>query len=558
MDPLIFEQLLLNKLGIPREKIEQARQQQAERGGSLRENLIALNVFTEETFAEKISTQLRVPYLDLKQMSIADDVLALLPREKAEKYLALPLELDARHRRLNLTMANPFDMAAIDDLKFVIGYTLILHYTPDDELSEAIQREYARFEEKQGLVVVGVAQPAAGDLQSAVIDLASLSTADTPIAQLIGAILTMAYSRQASEIHIDPNFDGIRVCFRIDGKISEIARLPRKLTSALLTRLKRILGGESGERARLFQKGHATLKLKNKKELEISYQLSPTAQSEHVLLKIKDRATLPVLEELDLESKARTDLQQGLDVPHGIVLVTGTAKSGLTTTLYTLLKLVSAPHKSIFSVEDPIECTLEGVTQGQIHEDDGHTYEQYLQYAAKQSPDVVMIDKIFDGTMVRDLLLLSAGALVLSSLASVDAASAAMKLVFMGDLRLVVDRVTCITSQRLVRRICERCKEEVTLADAYREKLGLAPEDHCYAGKGCEFCGYTGYKGIISLFEVMPLTEDVKKAITDWCPITDLRNLNASQHVLSLRDDGMRKVKQGVTTIQEVLKATIL
>ena len=172
MDP-IFEQIL-NKFGIAEETIEQARQRQATQGGSLRQNLIALNVFTEEIFAESVSAQLRVPYINLEKITIADDVLALLPREKAEKYLALPLDLDERHRRLNITLTNPSDMSAIDELKFVIGYTLIPHYTPEDELSEAIRQEYSRFEDEQAIATI---QPSASvDIQRQIIEIASLAT----------------------------------------------------------------------------------------------------------------------------------------------------------------------------------------------------------------------------------------------------------------------------------------------------------------------------------------------------------------------------------------------
>jgi len=558
MDP-IFE--ILNNLGIAEETIEQARQRQAAQGGSLRENLIALNVFTDETFSKIVSEQLRVPYTNLENVTIADDVLAKLPREKAEKYLALPLELpDEKHRRLNIAMANPSDMSTIDELKFVIGYTLIPHYTPEDELSEAIQREYSRFENKQAVAAVWTApqQPSAPDIQSRVIDIASLATAEPAISQLIGAIFTVAHSRQANEIHIEPNLDGIRVRFRIDGKISEIAQFPKKLTSPLLSRIKRVLGFELGERPCFSQRGSATIKLRNEKKLDLSYQIYPISQSENVLIKIKDRHTLPVLEDFDLDPKARNDLQKALDYPQGIVLATGTAKSGLTTTLYALLKTVNKPHLNVLSVEDPIECVIEGVTQGQIHEEAGYTYAQYVQYALKQRPDVVMVDKMFDAQMVQKLLFFSSGSLVLTSLSAVDTASAAMKLVLMSSPKLVVEHVNCITSQRLVRKICTACKEEVPLPEAHREKLGLSPEDHCYSGKGCEQCGHTGYRGLTSILEVILFTENIKQAIMESGTANDLRNVSASNNVLSLRDDGMRKVKQGITTVQEVLKATML
>jgi type IV pilus assembly protein PilB len=241
-----------------------------------------------------------------------------------------------------------------------------------------------------------------------------------------------------------------------------------------------------------------------------------------------------------------------------MVLATGTAKSGLTTTLYALLKTVSKPHRNVLSVEDPIESVIVGVTQGQVDEEAGHTYEQYIQYAINQRPDVIMLDKMFEAQMVQKLLLLSSNSLVLSSLFAEDTANAAMKLVLMSNSRLVVDHVNCITSQRLVKKICESCKEEVALSAAHREKLGFSPEDHCYSGKGCDQCDHTGYKGFTSIFEVLFFTEDIKQTIMESGTVNDLRILSANNNVLSLRDDGMRKVKQGITTVQEVLKATML
>lgn len=555
----IFEQIL-SSLGVSPETLEQARQRQVTQGGSLRETLIALNVLTEDIFSRKVFEQLRVPYVDLENMTIADNVLKLLPREKAEKYLALPLELDEKHRRLNITMANPADMFIIDELKFVIGYTLIPHYTPEDELSEAIQREYSRFENKQAAAVwaAQVPPPSAPEIQSRVIDIASLATAETAISQLIGAIFTVAYSRQADEIHIAPNFDGIRVCFRIEGKLSEIARFPKKLANSLLPRIKRVLGFEVGEHPCFSQRGSAIIKLANNKELDLSYQSYPTTQHENILIKIKDRHLLPGLEDFALDSKAQDDLQRALDYPQGMVLATGTVKSGLTTTVYALLKAVNKPHRNVLSVEDPLESVIEGVTQGQVNEETGHTYKQYIQYAINQRPDVIMVDKMFAAQLVQKLLLFSSNALVLSSFFAEDTANAVMKLVLMSNPRLVVDHVTCMTSQRLVRKICESCKEEVALPAAHREKLGLSPEDHCYSGKGCDQCGYTGYKGFTSIFEVMFFTDDVKRTIMESGTANDLRAVSASHNVLSLRDDGMRKVKQGITTVREVLKATML
>lgn len=554
------EQIFMT-LGIAREAIEQARQRQTTHGGSLRENLIALDVITEETFSRSVAEHLRVPYINPKNLPIADDVLTLLPREKAEKYFALPLELDARHHRLKITMSDPSDMSAIDELKFVIGHTLIPHYTPEDEVSEAIQREYLRFEASQAIATAwrGQAQPTMpAGIQSQVIDVAALETGEAAIGQFIGAIFTMAHSKHATEILLAPDMNGIRLCMRIDGKMDEIARFPNNLTSPLLTKMRRILGLDVAERTCFVQKASAVVKLRDNTELDASYQLYPTLHSESILIKLKDRRTLPTFDDFALAPGALISLQRSLMASHGIVLATGTAKSGLTTTLYAFLTMLNKPELHLLSIENPIEATIAGVAQGQIREETGHTYARYLQYAFDQRPDVIMIDNMFDVMATQHLARLASGALVLSSFPAIDAASAAVKLVLMSSPEFVATHINCITSQRLVRQICDSCKEEVTLPAPHREKLGFAPKDRCYSGSGCDECGHTGYKGVVPIYEVMIFTEAVKHAILETADVHALRTLNANNNMVSLRDDGMRKIKQGITTVQEVLKATML
>jgi type IV pilus assembly protein PilB len=555
-----LEQIFMT-LGIAQESIEQARQRQTTHGGSLRENLIALNIVTEETFSKSVKNSLRVSYINPKDMPIADNVLTLLPREKAEKYFALPLELDSRHRRLKITMADPSDMSTIDELKFIVGHTLIPHYTPEDELIDAIQREYSRFEESQAIAAAWRTQTqptVSAEVQCPVIDVAALVTGETAIGQLIGAIFTMAHSKHATEIHLAPDMNGILLSMRIDGKVAEIARFPRRLTTPLLTRIQRILGCDVSERTCFVQRGSAVVKFRDTTEFDASYQIYPTLHSENILVKLKDRHTLPTVNDFALAPGPLGNLQRSLMASHGIVLAAGTAKSGLTTTLYAFLNMLNKPEWHLLSIENPIEATLEGVAQGQIQEESGHTYARYLQYAFGQRPDVIMIDNVFDAMVTQQLGRLASGALVLSSLPAVDTASAAIKLMLMTSPEFVATHVNCITAQRLVRRLCESCKEEVTLPAPHREKLGFAPEDRCYTGKGCEECGHNGYKGVVPIYEVMLFTEAVKHAIMESVDVNALRTLNANNNIVSLRDDGMRKIKQGVTTVQEVLKATMI
>jgi type IV pilus assembly protein PilB len=357
---------------------------------------------------------------------------------------------------------------------------------------------------------------------------------------------------------IQPEVEGGRLAFKVNGRICKIVRFPKKILHALTSRMKRLLEVEVREHPRFHVKGYTVLKLQNNKELDLSYLIHSIVQGEEILIKVKDRSAVPVLQDFDLAPKTLETLQEAFQGFAGSIFVTGKARSGLTSTLYAVLTALNEPHLNILSVEDPIECDIEGVMQGQISQEREETYSQYLQYVRAQRPDVIMVDKVFDTKILQELLDLSARALVLSSMTAVDTATAVLKLVLMSEPRLVVDRVACITSQRLVKKICESCREQVPLAETYREKLGLLPEDKCYAGKGCDRCDNLGYTGFLPIFEAMPFTADIKQAVIEGRDVRELRNLLADKGIFSLRDDGMRKVKQGLTTVQEVLKATML
>lgn len=547
---------LMSKLGVSSQVLEQARQRQAEKGGSLRENLIAMGEFTQETFSQRVSQQLRVPYSDLEKKTIADDVLKLLSREKAEKYLALPIELDERHRRLAVTMADPTDMSTLDELKFVVGFTVIPHFTPEDELIERIHGDYSQLDDKEAVAAAWATQAGVSEEQQkqGVIDLAMLLETDIPLSRFIGQIFSVAYTREAQAVLIRPS----ALKLFIPGKGCQQGDFAQTFMQPVIARLKRLLGLDTGEQHRCYHRGNAILKVDNKKEIDLSYLVYPGAHGEELLIKFKNSAAFPLFKDLLLDSKASQALQSALQQSTGSILITGTARSGITTTLYTCLQAVNAPHLSIISIEDPVECRLDGVLQGQLTHRQIDTYAQYLEYAYAQRPDVSLIDTITEPGIATRVLSLSSGMLVLTSLLAVDTASAVFKLIGMSHPDAVAERVNCFTSQRLVKKVCPACKENVPLAKAYREKLGLSSDDECYVGKGCKECEQTGYQGVLPLFEIMPFTAEIRQAVLESRHAKDLRHRLAEQGQLSLREDGMRKVKQGLTTVQEVLKATML
>ncbi len=545
---------LLSQLEINPHTLEQARQRQVEQGGMLREHLIELRALTPEAFSEQVSQHLRVPYIDLETRVIPDDVLKLLSREKAERYLALPFELNERHRRLSVTMADPTDMSTIDELKFVIGYTVIPHFTPEDELIERIHQEYTRLEEKEVTAPDGIIQSEASEDQGQVIDVAALLNSDVPVSQFIGQIFSVASTKGAHEIAI--GFATVK--FFVVGKGCQSIEIAPSAMQLILSRFKRLFALEVGDPGRLYSKGHAVLKGSNKKERTLSYLVYPTVHGEEILIKLNDPAQLPVFDELAMDPRALQTLHNTLQQPFGSVLVTGTARSGVTTTLYTLLQAMNTPQRHILSIEYPVECYLEGVFQGQVAQHPSETFTQFIDYARAQHPDILMIDAISEPGIAKQIFSLASEMFVLSSLMAVDTASAVIRLACLCTPETIAERVNCLTSQRLVRKICQVCKEKIPLAQTYREKLGFSSDDECYAGKGCEHCEYTGYEGVLPLFEVMLFTPEIRQAVLESQHVKDLRHLLVEQGQVSLREDGMRKVKHGLTTVQEVLKATML
>lgn len=555
----MYEQIL-QEIGATPENIQHARQLQTEQGGTIREHLIALKVFTEVAFSKKVIEQFHAPYINLEKVVISDQVLASLSREKAEKYLALPLEFDAKHR-LNIAMADPSDMSAIDDLKFVLSYRLIPHYAPEDELLAAIRRHYARLENDKPGKVTSPSAHAAGAVEKRKppIDLPALIKANNPILQLIGTLLSTAHSREADEIVIAPDVRSVRVCLRKNRTLTEIAVFPKKIFHPIIERLRLLLGIEVGDQsAPPFHKGHTTIKLSNNKECSLSYAMYAGEYGEHVVFKIKERTTLPSLLSLGLDANTIAGLQHILREPAGMIFVTGTARSGLTTMLYTLLREVNTPDIHVVALGEPIEYALDGIVQIQMEHEDGSSYKPHLAKMSQYRADVIMIDNVYDAATFALLSPLASRSLILSSFASVDTANAIMKLVAMSHPQVVADYVKCVTSQRLVKKICERCKNELVLAPSHREKLGLSSQDKCYIGKGCEQCGQTGYRGVCLLFEIMVVSDEMRNAIMDGALVKDLREIQSKEGMLILRDDGMRKVRQGVTTVQEILKATML
>lgn len=552
-----FEEIL-QKIGVSPESLEKARQQQQEQGGFLREHLLALGEFTEQTFASNIAQLLRVPYVNVQKVDIPHDVLKFLPREQAEKYLALPIEFDKKNRRLTIAMADPTDMSVVDEVKFRVGHTLNPRFAPEEELREKMERAYAAFTERELVASLKSSQPR--DHEShAMVDVQALLNTDQPVIKLIGQIFSFACDENASQLDVKHGRDRGALLMTTQGKIREIAQLPLKPLHDLQTRLKRILGLETADTAAACAKGHTVLTLGSQKERDLSYLWYAGVFGEEITIKFQDSTDLPALADFDLLPRTLRDLQSALRSKNGAILISGTTQSNLAATRYALLSVILESHGYAMSVESPIFATLNGMIQGEASLEAGDGYDEYLRDLLAQKPPVAMLDQVYDREMAAAVMRLSASTLVFASIGAADTASALVKFrAFGGAPEFIASRLRCVTSQRLVKKICDACKEEVELSDAHREKLGLQANETCYAGKGCERCGQTGYNGMTFLFEAFPYGDTLISAMTSAASTREIRTMLAEAGIPSLRDDGMQKVKQGVTTIQEVLRATMI
>ena len=551
-----FEEIL-QKIGVSPETLEQARQQQQEQGGFLREHLLALGELTEQTFATKISQLLRMPYVNVQNLDIPHDVLKFLPREQAEKYLALPIDFDKKNRRLTIVMADPTDMSVLDEVKFRVGHTLNPRFAPEDELREEIERAYAAFTERELVASLKSAQPR--DHESyATVDGQALLNADQPVLKLIGQLFAFACEENASQLDIKHGRDRGMLLITAQGKTRELAQLPLKPLHDLVTRLKRMLGIETAETATACAKGHTILTLGSQKAHDLSYLCYAGVFGEEMIVKFQDQKELPSIADFDMLPRTLRDLQSALRATTGAIVVSGTMQSGLAAMRCAVLSALIESRGYAISVEFPIYAALSGAIQGETSLAAGDGYADYLRDLLAQKPPVAMVDQLFDREMASAVLHVAASAIVVTSISAADVASAIVRLRAFDAPEFVASRVRCVTSQRLVKKICDACKERVELSDAHREKLGLRHDETCYIGKGCDQCGQTGYNGSTFLLEVFPCGDALVSAMTGTASAREIRALLAEEGIPSLRDDGMQKVKQGVTTIQEVLRATMI
>ncbi|MFZ4585723.1 MAG: GspE/PulE family protein [Acidimicrobiia bacterium] len=530
--------------------------EQQRSGKQLGRVLIEMGAITEFDLVRTLAGQVGLAFIDLSEATIDASVVALIPDVLARKYRALPLYWE--HDRLVVAMADPSNVFAVDDIRAITGADVKTVVATPTQLDDAIER-YHRLDSE----VDTIAQ-AAADEYDTTDDLTAVTEVveDAPIVKFVNLLITQAVADRASDIHVEPGPEVLRIRFRIDGVLHEVMESPKSIQNGVISRLKVMADLNIAER-RLPQDGGIALVVSGK-PIDLRVATLPTVYGEKVVMRILDKGqALLRLDDLGFSNESSERFRESYQKPYGTVLVTGPTGSGKSTTLYATLNILNQPDRNIITVEDPVEYRLEGINQVQVNRKAGLTFSSALRSILRSDPDVVLVGEIRDReTAVIAIEAALTGHLVLSTLHTNDAASTPLRLVEMGvEPFLVTSALDCVLAQRLARRLCDRCKEPYQPAEAELVRAGWPTErlegnewPTLYRAVGCEACGRTGYRGRFGLHEVMTITEEVERMVIERRSTEDLKKTAVMQGMVPLREDGLRKAALGWTSIEEVFR----
>jgi len=552
---------LLHRRGeLTAEQLADAHAQQREAGGSLSAHLVRLGFVSEEKLLGYLGRECRLPVVNPLDEDIPREVLAAVPQALVLRHHVLPTGLV--RSTLTLAMADPSNLTAIDEVRFATGYDVKVVVAAPSLLQQAIERHYQTGADYEA--VLSQLHEAAVEVvrDEDDVDLKELerSTEEAPIVRLVNTLLSDAIHKRASDVHVEPYEESLRVRFRIDGILYEIMQPPLRWKNALVSRLKIMAQLDIAER-RLPQDGRIKAKLAGAKEMDFRVSVLPTMFGEKVVLRLLDKSNLQLdMTKLGFEEPALREFQAAIAKPFGMVLVTGPTGSGKTTTLYSALAELNKPCTNISTAEDPIEFNLPGINQVQVRDEIGFNFAAALRAFLRQDPDTIMVGEIRDfETAEVGVKAALTGHLVLSTLHTNDAPSTVNRLLNMGvEPFLVAGSINLILAQRLARVICAQCREPAPpLVPAVLSELGWRGEPFTpLRGAGCSACAGTGYRGRIALYEVMPMTDSLREQILSGATALDLKRFAIGEGMKTLRQSGFTKAAAGLTTVEEVLRVT--
>ena len=543
---------------ITEDQLKKALKHQKKAGKLLGRSLIELGFIGEEELIKALSEQLGVQYVSLRNYQVDPKVINLVPEELARTYQVVPLF--AIENDLTVAMANPLDVLAIDALSRATGMKILPVVCSEDEIREAIDHYYGSSTLAEAIQSLGDEEGPGGNGHDEQITEQALrrEAEEGPIVRLVNSILEQAVYEGASDIHIEPLENRVRVRYRVDGVLHQVHSAPKNAQLALVSRLKILANLNIAER-RLPQDGRFRMIMQGRR-VDFRVSTLPSTHGEKVVLRILDRKENVTLEQLGLEPDELDKIRGLLNKAHGIVLVTGPTGSGKTTTLYSALQELDREALNIVTLEDPVEYELEGITQSQVNPKIGLTFASGLRSILRQDPDVVMVGEIRDRETAEIAIHAAlTGHLVLSTLHTNDSAGAMTRLVDMGiEPYLISSSVVGVVAQRLVRKICSNCAEQFKPSKALVTSLGLPLNaDYTFArGKGCNACKQTGYKGRVGIYEILVTNDEIRDLVLQNAPATAIAAAARENGMRTLREAGLRKVMQGLTTVEEVLRVT--
>ncbi|HUK21679.1 MAG TPA: type IV-A pilus assembly ATPase PilB [Gemmatimonadales bacterium] len=547
---------------ITQDQLKKALLEQKNSGMRLGYTLVKLGYIEETEVTKMLARQYRMPAVDLSRFEVEPRILKLLTPDIAIKHTVLPLKREGR--TLTIAIADPNNVAAIEDVKFITRCDVFPVIAGEYTLRNAIDRYYQQSDAQLQTLLKSVED--AEDLELVEEhedeDLKGQDAADdAPVVKLINGLLTDAVKRGASDIHIEPFEHEMRVRYRVDGALQEVMKPPIKMRAALTSRVKIMASLNIAER-RVPQDGRIKLKM-GSRVIDFRVSTLPVLFGEKVVLRILDKGNLTLdLTKFGFEAKAEENLMRAILNPYGMVLVTGPTGSGKTTTLYSALSRINTMEVNIMTAEDPVEYNLMGINQVLVRNEVGMTFAAALKAFLRQDPNIIMVGEIRDmetGSIAIKAAL--TGHLVLSTLHTNDAPSTVTRMIDMGiEPFNVASAVNLIVAQRLVRRICSNCKAEHKYNDEELHAFGFTPAEAAkhkfFKGQGCDTCSETGYKGRQGLYEVMAMTSQLRRLVLKGASTEELREAAVKEGMLTLRMDGMLKVSRGVTTLEEVVKET--
>ncbi|MBA4416325.1 MAG: type II secretion system protein GspE [Syntrophus sp. (in: bacteria)] len=554
-------EILVEAGRISQEELNKALAEQKKYGEKLGKVIVKIGLLSEKEIMDTISKQLGIHIVTLDGREIPAELIALIPEDMEKNYMVLPIE--RRFNVLKLAMVDPLDLNAIDEVTRLVRMEVEPYIVTEGEMKRALEKYLGmktlveetleRMKETRDIALVSEEDK---DQQE---NVTVSMTEEEPVVRFVNSLLAQALTDNVSDIHIEPYERRMRVRMRIDGKLREVPSPEKKMFLPIISRIK-IIGGMDIAKTRMPQDGRFDMR-DGSKVVSVRVSTFPTIYGEKAVLRLLDKsAALSGVDKLGLLTEDEEKVRDVLKRPYGFILSTGPTGSGKSTTLYAFLNYLNSVEKNIITVEDPVEYTLEGIAQAQVNARAGLTFESGLRSILRQDPDIIMVGEIRDKeTATIAIHSALTGHLVLSTLHTNDAPSAVTRLVEMGiETFLVSSSVSCVIGQRLLRRICNECKEPYTPSRLVLESMGIKDDVVLYKGRGCPACRGSGYKGRTGIYEVLVMDDDIRELVYAKASSDAVRKRAVEKGMTLMKDDAVRKAIMGITTIEEAINTALV